>query len=184
MLTITSSLAKKSKKGVSYDFSSVQLVMPPDIAKRCREWGQKYIAPSDLVSDGGTKGREDEMHVTVKFGLHTTSPKEVEKLLSGFGSLTVRLGDVSRFTPRGKEFDVVKIEVLGEKLHQLHHLIGDNVENSDEHSEYRPHMTLAYVKSGECRELSGRDDLKGLKIKIDQVEFSSTNGTKIMVDLN
>lgn len=183
MITITSSLIKKAKKGVTYDFSSVQILMPPHIAKRCRNWGKKNIPASNLYSDGGSKGREDEMHVTVKYGLHTESPDGVKDIIGGFGSFIIKLGEISRFAKRDTEYDIVKIEILGEKLHRLHHLISDNLKNSDENPGYKPHMTLAYIQSGECYELSGCEDLKGTRIKISELEFSSKNGRKSIISL-
>lgn len=169
---------------VTYEFSSTQINFSPGLSKRLKQWGYKNIPASDVYKDDdGSKGRETTTHVTIKYGLHTTNPKDVEKIVKGFGNFTITLGKVSRFTPSFKPYDVVKIEVSGKRLHKLHKLLGDELENSDEWTEYRPHATFAYIEKGTCRELSGDDEFVGEQIKVNEIIFNSKSGDSEVITL-
>ena len=54
------------------------------------------------------------------------------------------LGEVAYFP--ADEYDVVIIRVESEDLHTLYDLLGQ-LPNVETHSEYQPHVTLAYVKT-------------------------------------
>lgn len=171
-----------SKKSVLYEFSSVQFDMPKTLAQQILIWGKKNIPDSELYTEGSKYGRENEIHVTVKYGLHTTDTRKIDNIINGFGSFPISLGTVSRFVPNGKEYDVVKIEVNGEELSELHKLLGE-LPNSDEHSAYQAHCTVAYVKKGCCSDLSGNVELKGESAKVNCLTFSSKTGEKTEVHL-
>ena len=171
-----------SNKLVSYDFSSVQFDMPKSLAQKILTWGKKNIPNTDLYTEEEKYGRENEIHVTVKYGLHTTDAREIEKIINGFGSFAIRLGNISRFVPPGKDYDVVKIEVDSKELSELHQLLG-KLPNSDEHPTYRAHCTIAYVKKGCCSDLSGNPDLKGETVKVNCLTFNPRTGEGTKINL-
>ncbi|KKM21842.1 hypothetical protein LCGC14_1631420, partial [marine sediment metagenome] len=146
-------------------------------------WGTKHITAEDVYTEEKKYGREDEIHVTIKYGLHTANAKDVKNVLKNFGSFAITLGNISRFAPPDKEYDVVKLEVESPELHKLHSLLGEKLENSDEWLEYRPHVTFAYIKKGTCSQLSGDDTFKGEKIKVEEITFSSKDGNKETIQL-
>ena len=171
-----------SKKSVNYDYSSVQFDMPKTLTDQILSWGKKNISNSDLFTEENKYGRENEIHVTVKYGLHTADVRKIEKVVNGFGSFSIRLGSISRFVPSDKDYDVVKIEVDGEELFELHRKLGE-LPNSDEHPAYRAHCTIAYVKKGCCSDLSGNTDLKGKTAKVNGLTFSPHTGKNSDVNL-
>jgi len=171
-----------SKKSVSYDYSSVQFDMPKTLATSISSWGRQNIKDSDLFTEEKKYGRENEIHVTVKYGLHTTDVRKVQKTIEDFGSFSIKLGAISRFVPNDKEYDVVKIEVDSDELSELHRKLGE-LPNSDEHPAYRAHCTIAYVKKGCCSELSGNTGLKGKTAKVTKLTFNSHTGEKSEIDL-
>lgn len=156
--------------------------MPKTLAENILSWGRQNIRNSDLFTEKEKYGRENEIHVTVKYGLHTADVKKVQKIVDDFGSFSIELGAISRFVPKDKEYDVVKIEVNGDELSELHRKIGE-LPNSDEHPIYRAHCTIAYVKKGCCTELSGNTDLKGKTAKVTKLTFSSHTGEKSEIQL-
>ena len=182
MLSVFSAKFKSAKKGVTYDFSSVQFDLPKTLADRVKSWGKENIAEKDVFKESGEKGRENEIHVTVKYGLHTTDVEEVKKNIKGCKPFSISLGAISRFVPKDKEYDVVKIDIEGEGLHDIHRMLGE-LKNSDEHPEYRPHCTVAYIKKGQCSELSGDKSLSGAKATVNRLTFSSKDDTKYFLDL-
>jgi len=171
-----------SKKLISYDYSSVQFDLPKTLADKVLSWGKKRIHVTDLYAEEDKYGRENEIHVTVKYGLHTNDMRKVKKIVNGFGSFAISLGSISRFVPTDKDYDVVKVEVDSDELSKLHLLLG-NLTNSDEHSVYRAHCTVAYVKRGCCTNLSGNTDLKGETARVSKLTFSPHTGTKCEIKL-
>jgi 2'-5' RNA ligase len=177
-------LQKIAKRGIKYDSSSVQFDFPKSIASKIKQWGQKHIKDSDLFTEkDNSKGREDETHTTILFGLFTTDIRKIENAVQNINPFSIQLGLISRFVPKGKEYDVVKIEIEGNGLYELNKVISE-LKNNDEHPIYKPHCTLAYVKKGHCVELSGNGDLKGLSCKVNEITFSSKTGEKSKIKLN
>ena len=180
MFKVTSKFAKKN---VDYEFSSTQIDLSADLVKRLKNWGTKHIATEDVYTEEKKYGREDEIHVTIKYGLHTANAEDVKNVLKNFGSFDITLGNISRFAPPSKEYDVVKLEIESQRLHDLHSLLGEKLKNSDEWPEYRPHVTFAYIKKGTCSQLSGDSTFKGEEVKIKEITFSSKNGNKETIQM-
>ena len=174
---------KIAKKGIDYDFSSTQVDFPSSVAKRVIKWGKENISDSDIYTEEKKYGREDEIHITIKYGLHTAKADDVKDVLKGFKPFTIILGQVARFAPPDKEYDVVKLDVESKKLHELHKLLGEKLENTDEWSTYRPHTTFAYIKKGSCSNLSGDNIFAGEEIRVNSITFSSKDGTKTEIKL-
>lgn len=132
--------------GKSYDFSSTQINLPPFLSAQIIAWGKSMIADEQLAADG----RELESHVTVKYGLLTSDPQDVLKVVGGFGPVEVELGRTFKFEK--PEYDVLCIEVVGGKrLLQLNELVTKSIKslpNEDMHPQYIPHVTIAYVGKG------------------------------------
>lgn len=168
MITVVS---KKFK----WDFSSVQVPIGNKFAAKLKKWGYEHIPADCVYKPGSQYGRTTDMHITVKYGLHTTDAEQIKNKIKGFGQFEVTLGEITRFAKPDKDYDVVKLEVESDKLKELYKLLGE-LENSDEWPEFRPHITFAYIENGTCRELSGNTDFKNQKINVDRVVFSPKDG--------
>lgn len=167
---VSSSLIK-----TAFSYSSTQINLPEDIAKKIIEWGNANIPEDEIFSgdDGDYDlGREKRPHVTIKYGLHTVDSKEVEEIVKGNGEVLISLGNISIFEPEGKEYDVVKIEVQSDDLRSLNAKVS-TLKNSDSHPEYKPHVTIAYVKKGNGQKYVGRQDFKGISFSSDVLDFSA-----------
>lgn len=166
-----------------YKFSNTQISVPKAIASKVQKWGKENIASSDVYTDPDdpTLGREDEPHITVKYGLHTSDAEEVREVVEGFGSFEVKLDAVSIF--EREEYDVVKIGVKSSKLHRLNKLIEDSLETTTKFPEYVPHLTLAYIKKGSCKDLVGNDTFKGTAWSVDEIQFCSRSGKQTSIAL-
>lgn len=145
------------------------------------------IADEDLSEDG----REDEPHITIKYGLHTNSASDVRKAVKSFGPVTVTLGRTSIFPASetqsqrgGSQFDVVKIDVEGDDLRRLNKAISSALSHTDSHPTYQPHITLAYVKPGRGKVYAGLYDLEGVTVTFDRLTFSDALGRTQTVSLS
>lgn len=148
----------------------------------------RAIADEDLASDG----REEEQHITVKYGLHTNDPEEVRRLVTGFGPFEVTLGAVTLFPAKepsaqrgGEQYDVVKVEVESEDLRRLNALLSANLPHTDTHPEYKPHLTLAYVKPGKGQQyITAEAPFTGMVMDFGTLTFSNHDGEHTIIPLS
>lgn len=162
----------------AHEFSSTQVNLPEPLAGQIRRWGHQFIADEDVDTE---EGREDEIHVTVLFGLHTNEPDEVKKALKGVGPIELTLGKTSIF--ECEDYDVVKLDVESDDLHRLNKKLSDCCEHTQTHPTYKPHCTISYVKKGCGKKYVGNDKFAGTKIEIDEVLFSNKERIKKAIKL-
>ena len=169
------------KHNTSYSFSSTQIDVPQPIANKILRWSDDHIPDKLLVNNNKAHGREDEIHVTALYGLHTESPNDVESILKKTNPFEISLGKVSKF--EGESYDVIKIDVSGQSVKDLNRALR-RLPHSSSFKVYKPHCTIAYVKQGSCDKLLGNSDFLGTKITIDKITFSSKNGQKSSLQLS
>src|SRR5271165_6966512 len=102
-------------------------------------------------------------------------------VVNGFGSVNVTLGVTSIF--KEPDFDVVKFGVESESLYQLNKLICDNLHFTDKHPEYKPHITLAYVKSGMGAKYVGDNTAELQAITFSKMVFTTPDGEPYVINL-
>jgi 2'-5' RNA ligase superfamily protein len=138
----------------------------------------KGIPESDL----GPDGREDEQHVTVKYGLHFQTPSaRLRSALQAFGPVSLTLGKTSLFS--NPDADVLKVDVDSPDLHRLNKLITKLLPTEDTHPTYTPHATIAYLKPGRGKKYAGDKALVGQKMTFDSLIFSGKKGHRETLSL-
>ena len=156
-----------------FKFSSVQVAVPDEIADQILEWSLRNIPDSITYSDGDAHGRESYPHITILYGIHSSTANEVIKLLENEKPIKITLGKISLFERNEKPYDVIKIDIVSDDLQYLNEKINKGVEVTNTYPEYHPHLTLAYVKKGEGKPYIGNSDLEGIVFKVEELEFSS-----------
>lgn len=153
-----------------YDFSSTQINFDEDLSKKFMEWSKKNI-PDELL-DKQAGGREDNFHVTVKYGLHTKNPKNVEEVIKKYGksSIDVFLKNMSLFN--SEKYDVLKVDVESKDLVKLNKMLSDNLKHTDTYPTYKPHMTIAYLKKGKGDNFIGNSEFSGKNFTSNKIIFS------------
>lgn len=66
-------MLKIASSKVKYSHSAVMIGFPIVLANRIKNWCKKNVPAKEVSTDGDAKGRENQIHCTVKFGLHTNS---------------------------------------------------------------------------------------------------------------
>jgi 2'-5' RNA ligase len=171
-------------QNVKYSFSSVQVNLPHDLAQEIIKWGKAHIPEHQLFTDKtqGHLGREDEIHMTVLYGLHSESPVQTKELVAKTPPFPIHLAKIGIFSTND-EFDVVKINIEGDELKDLNARLAKNCQHTNRHGAYRPHVTIAYVKKGTAWKFDGNADFEGRSFLADQLIFSSRNGKKDRISL-
>ena len=146
------------KAGAASSKAGCLMAMLPDIAaKDFTKWAAGAVPADALTGDG----LETEPHVTVLYGFDTGfDAKKLEAVVGEFGHrkpITFTVGKLSRFACDG--FDVVKFDVDSQDLVALNSVLatafGDDITPS-QHA-YNPHLTVAYVKTGESAGIDGSE---------------------------
>lgn len=168
----------------SYDYSSTQInVIDADRDLYRKLYDYVRNIPEDILYYGDDReryGRETESHITVLYGLHTTNPEDVMKIVKGFGPIIAKLGKISKF--ECDKYDVIKVDINSPQLHSLNVLLS-KLDNTNDYDTYKPHMTLAYVQKGRGNSFVGDSEFEGLSCTFDKLIFSSKGGTKTAIYL-
>lgn len=157
---------------MQYQYSSIQVSLPSPAADKIFEWGEEHIEDNKIFIDPQYPiyGREDELHITILYGLHTEQSELVHELLRNEPAFRVKLGAVSIFTTSPK-FDVVKIEVISDALHHLNEKLSYNLASTVLYNKYQPHITIACVEKESCNNLRGCMDFNGVVHSVNDLHF-------------
>lgn len=162
-----------------YEYGCVMAYVDEDMAKKILEFNLKTIDDKILYKEGDEYGREFHPHVTIKYGLTKSYSKEkMEEMLKSVYKFNVKIKGMSVF--ENEKFDVVKLDIESDMLEKLNKKFS-KLPNEDEHPEYHPHLTLAYVKKGEGEKFV-KDIDKFDKVPIAAIVYSD-KGEKLHFDL-
>jgi 2'-5' RNA ligase len=172
-------------QNVSYSFSSVHINVDPPLSDEIIRWGRKNVSDDDIFvsQTDPTYGREDEIHITILYGIHSDQSDEVEKTIKGVGPIKAKLGKVKIFSNPYK-FDVVVVGVISEDLERLNQKLTETVTYTNRYGKYDPHLTIAYVKKGKGWRHNDLNLWEGREITADYVVFSSKAGFKKKIPLS
>jgi hypothetical protein len=136
--------------------------------------GRRAIPSSILYTDpeDPTYGYDNEPHVTLKYGFEPDLDRNtIAEILKGTKPFKVVLTSLNQF--QNEKYDVVKFEV--QKCPILTELRRrcDGYPNTDSYPDYKPHMTLAYVKKGTFPHI--RENLN-IALPITRFKYSGPNG--------
>jgi len=174
-------MQKNAKVGVIHSKASTQVDLPEQLALEVMAWGKTNIPDKDLYTKDD-KGREDEIHVTLFYGITEDAEDKLRELLSGVKPFECRLGLVTTFKDK-KECDVIKIDVESSEMVKLHYLIRESVKNKNEYPTYASHITVAYVKKGKADRVLGDDRFRGATFKVTEIVYSTKDHNKIKIPL-
>lgn len=132
----------------------------------------------------GKYGIEDKVHITLLYGIEAT-PDEVKEFFTEPLKLKTR-DKIEYFDNYGKdkrtddEGTVAIIRIDSKELKSLHNRMKKKIKNDHVPGEYKPHLTLAYLKPG-CR--LPIEELKTFSWKVNEIVYSDKNGKKTKIKL-
>ena len=146
----------------------------PTYGPRIASTGQRLVPPQHLYTDpeDPTYGYDNEPHVTIKYGFRPDLDRmDVARILKGVAPFLVKLIALNQF--QNEKYDVVKFEVEKHPVLMELRKRCNGYPNTDSYPDYKPHMTLAYVKKGTFP--YSRDGLN-IAVPITRFKYSGPNG--------
>jgi hypothetical protein len=133
--------------------------------------------------EGKSYGLQPRSHLTLLYGIHdTVSDEEILNCFKGFkeDDFKVQLDGVSIF--ENPEFDVVKLGVvLTPRIKEINKRLSE-LPNSNQFPEYKPHVTLAYVKKGLGKKYVNSDYKYEIK-NISKIVYTRPDTTELNIQL-
>lgn len=173
----------------AYSYGCLMVRLPKPLADKVRGFGLSLPDDRLYVCDGKGDiqgGRDSIPHVTVKYGIMTIDPDEVARVVESVEPFEVRLGRCSVF--HNEESVVLKLGVDSPGMVALHHNVCMKLDHVDTYRDYRPHITVAYLKKNDKDPYYYRkfydDSFAGEGFVADQVEFSTPAGNHYVMSLN
>jgi 2'-5' RNA ligase len=144
---------------------------------------QEKIPDSDLAGDGKDV---DQPHVTVRYGLKTDLTPELRKFIESQSPFEAKLGPITAFPPSKSSDGAAPIvaPVISPELHRINAEIEKQGEfEPSSFPEYRPHVSVAYVKPELAKKYTGMKDAEGKTFPITSIAVTDKNGDHTEIPL-
>ena len=132
------------------------------------------IDPADIYTKDDDYGIEKEPHITIIYGLHDDELDKKEfyqKIENTIKPVTVTVEQIGFFEIKNEPYDVVKIDVPVTSQLKKYRDTFIKYPNTQTYPEYKPHMTLAYVKSGKAEQYASK--IAPFTVTFNQAVYSS-----------
>lgn len=182
---------------VAYDYHSVQANLEKCThEKDASYWQTQRLIPQDAVYRelpqvtnqlGGMQDDPDEEyglekvpHVTLLYGLVNENDFfPIRRALADVDAPAFRIGKVGSFRNADKPYDVILLEIDSPSFHEINKFLR-NFKNENTYPEYKPHMTLGYVKKGACADIDGKAvEWTGQTYRLPEAEWSHKDKFKL-----
>ena len=176
-------LCSSIEQFLKYSYGCVMLDIDPQ-----SEAGQQIRALRDEIPDEDlmAKGREDEPHVTVRYGIiDTSSEAGIAAYLTKQAPFTITLGETIVFPPTENSDNaaVVVVQVESADLDRINDELAAASNFKEADFDYHPHITLAYVIPEAADKWAGEDSLEGLEIHVTELTIRGKDGSATPVAL-
>lgn len=139
-----------------------------------------YISqiPNDVIYDDESKDygkiKPENLHITVLYGINKDEENRVKKSLVNIPpNISATLGEVTMF--ECEKYDVLKIDVVSSHLSKINKFLCRNFDYTNDYDDYKPHVTLCYVKKGMGKNYIGDKRFNGLNYNFSIFIYSNEN---------
>lgn len=171
---------KANMKRRSYSYSCLMAKLTEPLAEQVKGFGLSIPEHRIFNDSRGEKGRADEPHITIKYGIHTVDPAAVMAMVDWYVPLKATLGKTTVFW--NDDSIVLKVSVQSRDLTALNTKIRRELECTDTYPDYKPHVTLAYVKKDETNpywfKKYQKNIFDGMEIELDELVFTTPGGNR------
>lgn len=171
--------ATSFKASPPFKYSSAMVEIPSDIGASMIAFA-RVIPDEELAADG----RENEPHVTIKYGIVSEDATFLHLLIEEFKvkPITAVMGKTAVFS-NAEGDDILHVEVHSPDLIALNRLICDHLEVVNNYASYVPHATLAYLKPQAGAKYADNDFLAGATFTVSEIVFSDTKNNLTRIPL-
>jgi 2'-5' RNA ligase len=166
---------------VVHCFSSTQIKIPTILASSINYWVSKQIPGKYICFDPKTPSKKD-LHITVLHGIRTECKNKVAFAFRSEKQFELTIDEMDLFTDN-LNFDVLVLKVVGDDLYKLYYRLANRLKFIDIYSEFKPHITIAYLQKNTGTEFLKNKSFAKNKIKVEEILFSSKNGEKFPIKL-
>lgn len=164
----------------AFKYGCAMVCLPDLISQQITGYAQSiprvYLSPTE----DAPLGISSEIHVTILYGLLTSRPEEVAKVLAPLLPVSIILGRTGVF--HNEEHIVLKLSVQSPDLARMHREVCRKIDHSKTHPEYKPHVTMAYLVKNDRNPYYYRtfytDQFAGMKVDIDWILFTTESGRR------
>jgi RNA:NAD 2'-phosphotransferase (TPT1/KptA family)/GNAT superfamily N-acetyltransferase/2'-5' RNA ligase/8-oxo-dGTP pyrophosphatase MutT (NUDIX family) len=167
----------KTAKSGPHKNATSQINLPPEAAAGMME-AAKQIPDEELGKDG----REDDPHITVKYGVKP-DPDLLSQVVGEQQPFTVTLGKTHVFSV-SESSDAqapIVVQCHAPELEALHNKVAEAIGTRKDDFPYVPHVTLAYVKPDVAAKYEGMDWAEGISFQVDAITLSTKGGGQVRV---
>jgi 2'-5' RNA ligase len=168
---------------VNYEYSSLLINLPVRLTEDIVNWGISNIPDNILYREFDEKhnGRQFNAHVTLLYGLYSNNHESYKNLFFQTKPFICELQEISVF--ENQKFDVLMIKIGSEELYKLHKKLSKTLDFEPLYPDYIPHVTIAYLKSGQGKMYNGLTTFKSRKFTVNNIVFSSKLQNKYKIEL-
>ena len=147
----------------------------------------EQIDEKDLYEDPEGKeefGLEKEPHITIIFGIHSTENQQdnIIKKVEKYKPIKLETEKIGMFET--DKYDVIKIDVKPTKeLLKYRKDLIENTKNTQTYPDYKPHMTIAYIKKGKGKKYLDKIEVDKMELEFDTIKYSDSNYKKKTIKL-
>lgn len=175
------------EKPQKHEFSSTQINIDPQ-SELGRAHAQAVAAiPKEHV---GKEGLEETPHVTIRYGLKDDSPAAIAKIKEAAAQIQpfeVPVGKTEVFpATEHSSFDhpvIARLETTSELKALRTAIEGAGAFKEDNFPEYKPHVTLGYIKPEFAQQYKGGNHLEGQTVPVREIVVSKRDGGQEVIPL-
>jgi 2'-5' RNA ligase len=168
------------KESSGYEYGCVMVEVP------VKNWKEitSYIDPEDIYTGGDdTHGIQENPHVTILYGTHKeVTPEMIKSVFDNFtDNINIVVDGIDIF--ENEDYDVVKFNVKPDGALKYLHDELSKFPNSNSFPDYKPHITICYVKKGTGKKYV-KPEYKYEVKNVNKITYSMPNGKKVYFDYN
>ena len=174
---------KETEQGEKkFDSGTIQTGDVPEEAQTSIDDIQKSIPKEKLYYDRDIKGHIENgwmlrHHITLLWGIGDNEDikNKIKNIFQKYKGLEVTLSVIGYWDDKKKNYTTVYWTVVSEDLNKLHEELKKEIPNKDT-QEFRPHITIAYLKLGERLPEVAWEEIKIPTWNVDVLELSKPSG--------
>lgn len=139
-------LIRMCEKANGRECACMMFQVPDSVKNRIK----KLQAEVDKEDVHPEEGLEDDIHVTLLYGIEDSPEvkEQARELLASVKPVQAHTGSIEIFKPEKEDYDVIVLRAHGSAVHALRKKVESALPNKQTFPEYKPHITVGYVKKG------------------------------------